>query len=63
MWCWMFLWSPLPVLVRTRKADAGCACCGTQVHIKEGELVCPNCERKYKITHGIPNMLLHEDEV
>ena len=36
--------------------------CG-QMHIVEGSLVCPNCDRKYAISEGIPNMLLHEDEV
>jgi multifunctional methyltransferase subunit TRM112 len=33
------------------------------IHIKEGELVCNNCNRSFPITHGIPNMLLKEDEV
>ena len=37
--------------------------CHPQVHINEGKLVCPNCGRAYNITEGIPNMLLHEDEV
>jgi len=32
-------------------------------HVEEGELVCPLCERKFPITMGIPNMLLHDDEV
>jgi len=33
------------------------------IHIEEGELTCPACERKYPIKDGIPNMLLREDEV
>ncbi len=32
-------------------------------HIEEGELVCPKCERKFPVSMGIPNMLLHDDEV
>lgn len=32
-------------------------------HVVEGDLCCPKCGRKYKITQGIPNMLLREDEV
>jgi multifunctional methyltransferase subunit TRM112 len=32
-------------------------------HVDEGELVCPKCERKFPISMGIPNMLLHDDEV
>ena len=32
-------------------------------HVEEGELVCPKCERKFPISMGIPNMLLHDDEV
>ncbi|XP_050414143.1 uncharacterized protein LOC126828396 [Patella vulgata] len=34
-----------------------------QVEIIEGNLVCPETGRKFPITNGIPNMLLHEDEV
>jgi len=34
-----------------------------EVHVKEGALVCGNCQRVYPITKGIPNMLLNEDEV
>jgi uncharacterized protein YbaR (Trm112 family) len=33
------------------------------VHVLEGSLVCPETGRKYPIHDGIPNMLLHEDEV
>lgn len=32
-------------------------------HIEEGDLICPKCERKFPISMGIPNMLLHDDEV
>jgi multifunctional methyltransferase subunit TRM112 len=32
-------------------------------HIEEGDLICPKCERKFPVTKGIPNMLLHDDEV
>ena len=32
-------------------------------HIQEGDLICPKCERKFPVTMGIPNMLLHDDEV
>ena len=32
-------------------------------HVDEGELICPKCERKFPIAMGIPNMLLHDDEV
>ena len=35
----------------------------SQVEVKEGELECPESGRKFNITNGIPNMLLHEDEV
>ncbi|KAF8819435.1 Trm112p family domain-containing protein [Cardiosporidium cionae] len=34
-----------------------------EFHILEGSLVCPACDRVYPISKGIPNMLLHEDEV
>ncbi|XP_064650271.1 multifunctional methyltransferase subunit TRM112-like protein [Lineus longissimus] len=34
-----------------------------EVDIKEGELVCPETGRKFTVRNGIPNMLLHEDEV
>ena len=32
-------------------------------HVMEGDLVCPKCERKFPVSMGIPNMLLHDDEV
>ena len=32
-------------------------------HVEEGDLVCPKCERKFPVSMGIPNMLLHDDEV
>ncbi len=31
--------------------------------VEEGDLICPKCERKFPVTMGIPNMLLHDDEV
>ena len=34
-----------------------------EVHVMEGFLVCPETGRKFPIKDGIPNMLLHEDEV
>ena len=33
------------------------------VHVIEGHLVCPESGRKFPVKDGIPNMLLHEDEV
>lgn len=33
------------------------------VHVLEGELVCPDTGRKFPIKKGIPNMILHEDEI
>jgi multifunctional methyltransferase subunit TRM112 len=33
------------------------------IHIMEGSLVCPHCQRVYPITKGIPNMLLNDDEL
>lgn len=33
------------------------------VHVVEGFLVCPDSKRKFPIKEGIPNMLLHEDEI
>ena len=32
-------------------------------HILEAELVCPKCERRFPVNKGIPNMLLHGDEI
>jgi multifunctional methyltransferase subunit TRM112 len=34
-----------------------------EVHVIEGYLICPQSGRKFPIKDGIPNMLLHEDEV
>lgn len=34
-----------------------------EVHVEEGELVCPESGRRFPISKGIPNMLLNEDEV
>ena len=33
------------------------------VHVMEGNLVCPDTGRKFPIKDGIPNMILHEDEL
>ena len=33
------------------------------VHVRQGYLVCPATQRKFPIKEGIPNMILHEDEV
>ena len=33
------------------------------VHILEGQLTCPDTGRHFPIKEGIPNMILHEDEV
>ncbi|KOS15515.1 hypothetical protein Malapachy_2420 [Malassezia pachydermatis] len=34
-----------------------------EIHVSEGEMVCPNCEHVYPIRSGIPNMLLAEHEI
>ncbi|CAM9100776.1 unnamed protein product [Heterosigma akashiwo] len=34
-----------------------------EIHVQEGDLVCPETGRKFPVKGGIPNMLLHEDEV
>jgi multifunctional methyltransferase subunit TRM112 len=34
-----------------------------ELHVQEGTLVCPESSRRFPIKDGIPNMLLHEDEV
>lgn len=34
-----------------------------QLHVVEGEMVCPNCSHTYPIRNGIPNMLLAEHEI
>jgi multifunctional methyltransferase subunit TRM112 len=33
------------------------------IHIVEGHLICPDTGRRFKISNGIPNMILHEDEI
>lgn len=33
------------------------------IHVVEGQLVCPDTGRKFPVKEGIPNMILHEDEV
>ena len=33
------------------------------LHVVEGNLICPDTERKFAIVDGIPNMILHEDEI
>ncbi|XP_057978729.1 multifunctional methyltransferase subunit TRM112 homolog A-like [Malania oleifera] len=34
-----------------------------ELHLEEGDLVCPETGRRFQVKKGIPNMLLHEDEV
>lgn len=34
-----------------------------EVTIEEGCMICNNCAKEYKITNGIPNMVLNDDEV
>jgi len=34
-----------------------------EIHVEEGEMICPNCKHVYKIRDGIPNMLLAEHEI
>lgn len=34
-----------------------------EIHVVQGFLICPSTERKFKVSNGIPNMLLHEDEL
>ncbi|XP_050212774.1 multifunctional methyltransferase subunit TRM112 homolog A-like [Mercurialis annua] len=34
-----------------------------EIDIEEGALICPETGRKFPVSKGIPNMLLHEDEV
>lgn len=34
-----------------------------EVHVMDGSLVCPTTGRIFPVKDGIPNMLLHEDEV
>lgn len=33
------------------------------IHVLEGNLVCPDTGRKFPVKEGIPNMILHEDEL
>ena len=33
------------------------------VHIQAGALICPESGRRFPINEGVPNMLLHEDEI
>lgn len=33
------------------------------VYLVEGWLVCPDTGRKFPVKQGIPNMILHEDEI
>jgi multifunctional methyltransferase subunit TRM112 len=33
------------------------------LHVQEGHLICPDTGRKFPIKEGIPNMILHEDEI
>jgi len=33
------------------------------IHVIEGFLICPDTGRRFPIKDGIPNMILHEDEV
>ncbi|KAJ1644884.1 hypothetical protein J3B02_005549 [Coemansia erecta] len=34
-----------------------------ETHVKEGSMVCDGCAHEYKISNGIPNMLLAEHEI
>ena len=34
-----------------------------EIHVVEGDLVCPESGRRFTVRDSIPNMLLHEDEV
>ncbi|KAF5201199.1 Multifunctional methyltransferase subunit trm112-like protein [Thalictrum thalictroides] len=34
-----------------------------ELHLEEGALICPETGRRFVVAKGIPNMLLHEDEV
>jgi multifunctional methyltransferase subunit TRM112 len=33
------------------------------IHVLEGALICPDTGRQFPIKDGIPNMILHEDEI
>lgn len=34
-----------------------------ELYLMEGDLECPNSKRIFQVVDGIPNMLLHEDEL
>lgn len=34
-----------------------------EIHVQDGCLICPTTSRAFPVKDGIPNMLLHEDEV
>jgi len=34
-----------------------------EVHVQDGQMVCPSCQRIFYIKDGIPNMLLAEHEI
>ena len=34
-----------------------------ELHVQEGLLICPDTGREFPIKDGIPNMILHEDEL
>ncbi|KAF6148724.1 hypothetical protein GIB67_019332 [Kingdonia uniflora] len=34
-----------------------------ELHLEEGALICPETGRRFPVSKGIPNMLLHEDEI
>jgi multifunctional methyltransferase subunit TRM112 len=33
------------------------------IHVVEGDLICPDTGRRFNIKKGIPNMILHADEI
>jgi multifunctional methyltransferase subunit TRM112 len=33
------------------------------IHVRQGTLICPESQREFPIKDGIPNMILHEDEI
>ena len=33
------------------------------IHLMHGHLICPDTGRKFPVKDGIPNMILHEDEI
>jgi multifunctional methyltransferase subunit TRM112 len=33
------------------------------IHVEEGALICPDTGRRFPVKQGIPNMILHEDEI